>query len=77
MRSKCVLEEKYFFLSVCITVVGIVIRLHLGYCGILSPGRDRTVCALQTSRVALGPPSLLFNRYQKMFCLKGGLKQAL
>lgn len=55
MCSKYVLEEKYFFLSVCITVVGVVIRLHFGYCGVLSPGRDRKYSALQTSRVALGP----------------------
>ena len=55
MHSKCVLEEKYFFLLVCITVVGIVIRLHFGYCGVLSPGRDRKFSTLQTSRVPLGP----------------------
>lgn len=55
MLSKCVLEEKHFFLSVCITVVDIVIRLHFGCCGVLSPGRDRKFSARQTSRVALGP----------------------
>lgn len=27
--SKCILQKKYFFLSLCITVVGIMTRLHL------------------------------------------------
>lgn len=58
MHSKCILEVKCFFLSVCITVVGTGIRLHIGCFGVLSLGRDRKFSHLQTSRVALGPTKL-------------------
>jgi len=58
MHSKCVLEVKCFFLSVCITVVGTGIRLHFGCFGVLSPGRGRKFSLLQISRVALGPTKL-------------------
>jgi len=58
MHSKCALEVKCFFLSLCITVVGTGIRLHFGCFEVLSPGRDRKFSLLQTSRMALGPTKL-------------------